>query len=98
MPRVQVTLAPPEASLVHNSMMHGNKDLVTASQRKELGGTHKDHQIQLLAPQRTVQKSDHVSESIVQMLLELWQVQCHDHSPEEPVPVPKHHLSNEPFY
>lgn len=32
MPRVQVALAPPEASLVHNNMMQEeNKDLVTAS-------------------------------------------------------------------
>ena len=34
--------------------------------------THEDHQLQLLAPHRTTQKSNPVSESVVQMLLELW--------------------------
>ena len=34
---------------------------------------HKDHRVQLLAPQKTTQKSDPVSESVAQMLLELWQ-------------------------
>lgn len=37
-------------------------------------GTHKDHQAQVLAPRRTTQKTDPVSESAVQMLLELWQL------------------------
>ena len=40
----------------------------------ELGGTHKDHQVQLLAPHRTTQKSDHMSESIVWMVFELRQL------------------------
>lgn len=31
---------------------------------------HKDHQVPLLAPQRTTQNSDHISEGIGQMLLE----------------------------
>uniref|UniRef100_A0A8B9U121 Regulatory factor X associated protein n=1 Tax=Anas zonorhyncha TaxID=75864 RepID=A0A8B9U121_9AVES len=38
-------------------------------------GTYKDNQVQHLSPQRTTQKSDHVSESLVQMLLELQQAQ-----------------------
>lgn len=42
----------------------------------ELKGIHKDHRV--LAPYRTTQKCDRVSESVVQMLLELQQVQCHD--------------------
>ena len=60
-------------------------------------GIHKGCQVQLLAPHRTTQKSDHKTESAVQMLLELWQVQCHDHCPEEPVSVPDHPLGEEPF-
>lgn len=39
----------------------------------ELEETHKDHQIQDLAPQRTTQNSNHMSESTVQMLLDFWQ-------------------------
>ena len=38
-----------------------------------------------------------MTKSIVQMLLELWQVWCHDHFTEEPVPVTNHPLSEEPF-
>lgn len=33
----------------------------------------------------TTKKSDHMTESIVQMLFELQQAQCHDHCPGEPV-------------
>ena len=37
----------------------------------ELEGTHKDHQVQLLASQRTTQNSNTMSESTVLILLEL---------------------------
>lgn len=39
----------------------------------EFEGTHQNHRVQLLALQRAPQKSHHVPESIVQMLLELCQ-------------------------
>ena len=42
-----------------------------------------------------IKKSDRMSESIVQMLIELWQVRCHDHSPRESVPVPDHSLGED---
>lgn len=38
----------------------------------KLNGTHKVHQVQLLAPHGTTQKLDHMPESGVQILLELW--------------------------
>ena len=38
-----------------------------------------------------------MSESIVQMLLDLWQAQCHDHCPEDLVPVPDHPLVKNVF-
>ncbi|GAB0202878.1 cAMP-dependent protein kinase inhibitor alpha [Grus japonensis] len=38
-----------------------------------------------------------MTESVIQMLLELSQAQCCDHFPREPVPVPDHPLSEEPF-
>jgi len=63
----------------------------------ELDGTLKDHWIQLLALHTTTQKSDHISSSFVQTLLELWQAQCHDRFPGDPVPVPDHPLSEVPF-
>lgn len=44
----------------------------------ELEETHKDHQDQPLAPQRTIQNSNLNSENIVQMFLELQQAQCYD--------------------
>jgi len=37
-----------------------------------LEGTHRDCGVQLRAPHRTTPKSDPMSESIVQTLLELW--------------------------
>lgn len=37
----------------------------------ELEESHEDHQVHILAPRRTTQKSDHVSESVVQTLLKL---------------------------
>ena len=40
----------------------------------ELERTHEDHQVQLLVPHSTNQNSEPVSESTVQMLLELWQL------------------------
>jgi len=36
----------------------------------KLEGTHEDYLVQLLAPCKTIQKSDHISESVVQMLFE----------------------------
>lgn len=50
----------------------------------ELEGTCKDQWVQLLAPHRTVQKSVHMSESVIQSLPELWPVGCHDHCPGQP--------------
>lgn len=44
----------------------------------ELKKNHKDHQDQPLAPQRTIQNSNFISENAVQMLLELQQAQCYD--------------------
>ena len=58
----------------------------------ELEGTRKDHRVQLLAPQRTTQKSNPMPERTVQTLLELQQAWCHDHYPGEPVPVLSHPL------
>ena len=43
----------------------------------KLEETHNDHWVQPLDSQRTTQKSDHRTESIFQMLTELWQTQCH---------------------
>ena len=40
----------------------------------KLEGTHKAHRAQPLAPHRSTQKSDHMTESVVQMLLELQQL------------------------
>ncbi|KAJ7425654.1 hypothetical protein WISP_22672 [Willisornis vidua] len=42
-------------------------------------------------------ESHHVSEHIVQMLLELRQACCCDHFPEDPVPLFSHPLGEEPF-
>ena len=39
----------------------------------ELEGSHKDHQVQHLAPCKTILNSNAMSESVVQMLLEFWQ-------------------------
>jgi len=49
----------------------------------KLEGTNLDHWTQLPTPHRTTQSSDHMSESIIQMLLELHQTLCHDHFPEK---------------
>jgi len=43
----------------------------------KLEGTHKDHQFQFLAPHRTIKKSDHMHENVVQTILELWQLSAH---------------------
>jgi len=61
---------------------------------QKLEETHKDHLVELLASHRVTQKSDYMSESAGQMLLELWQL---DHFPGEAVPEPKHPLGEEPF-
>lgn len=55
-----------------------------------LEGTHKDHGIQPLAVHRNTHKLDPMSVSVVQMVLKVWQAQCPDHCPGEPVPVPDH--------
>lgn len=59
--------------------------------------THKDHWLQVLAPHRTIQNSNQMSESVVQTLLELQQVQRHDHFPGETVPVHNHPFGENPF-
>jgi len=41
-----------------------------------LEGTHKDHSVQTLLPHKTTQKPNPMSEGIVQMLLELWQLRA----------------------
>jgi len=46
-----------------------------------LEGTHEDHQVQLLAAQKTTQKSNHMSKSIVQILPALRLAWCHDYLP-----------------
>lgn len=51
--------------------------------------TNKEHQIQLTALHTITQKSEHVSESIAQILLELQKAWGQDQCPEEPVPVPE---------
>lgn len=45
----------------------------------------------------TPQKSHHIPENVFQMLLELCQAWHCDHFPEEPVPVPRHPLGENPF-
>ena len=54
----------------------------------KLSGFLKDHGVQLLTLQRTTQNSDSISETIVQMLLELPAAYGHDHCPQEYVPCP----------
>ena len=54
--------------------------------------THKDNWVQFLTPHSNTPESDHVSESFVQMLLEFWQAQCHDHCPGKTAPVPQRPL------
>lgn len=50
-------------------------DKHTITEYLELEGTIRIiESVHLLAPQRTTQKSDHMSESIIQVLLELWQL------------------------
>ena len=51
--------------------------------------------VQLLVPQRTMQKLNETSESIFQTLLELWQVWCHDHFPGALVSVTDHPFGEE---
>jgi len=46
----------------------------TITEYPKLDGTHKDHRVQLLPPHRTTQKSNSMSESTVQTLLELQQL------------------------
>ena len=60
-------------------------------------GPNKDQWVQLQAPRRTTQKSDHMFESLVQMHLEFCQARCHDHFPGEPVLMPDHPFCEEPF-
>lgn len=62
----------------------------------ELEGNHQDHGVQLLAPCRTPQESHCVPNSVVQTL-ELCQALSCDPFPEEPAPVPRHTLGEEPF-
>ena len=40
----------------------------------KLKGAHKDHQVQLLAPPGTTEKLNPMSESVIQILLEFWQL------------------------
>lgn len=54
-----------------------------------LDWTHKD-QVQLLAPHRSTQNLNSVSETIVRTLLELQQARCHDHCHGDPAVVPSH--------
>ena len=54
-----------------NAVPHANHRI---TEQPKLEGTHKDHWVQLLAPHRTTQKSNYLSESSVQMLLELQQL------------------------
>uniref|UniRef100_A0A493TGN0 Glutamate receptor interacting protein 1 n=1 Tax=Anas platyrhynchos platyrhynchos TaxID=8840 RepID=A0A493TGN0_ANAPP len=51
----------------------------------ELEGTHKDHQVQLLAPHRSTKNSDHMTKCTVQTLLKLQQAWYRDYVPGEPV-------------
>ena len=46
----------------------GTTDVTRIIEYPELEATHKDHRIQLLVPHRTTQKSDHLSDCIVQTL------------------------------
>lgn len=59
----------------------------------EVKGTHKNHWVQLMVPHRTIKKSDHISESIVQILLKFQWACCYDRFPGEPVPVLNHSLA-----
>lgn len=58
----------------------------------ELEDTNKGHQIQDLAPQRTTQNSNHMSESTVQMLLDFWQLCTVTTALGNHFPVPNHSL------
>ncbi|GAB0184693.1 hypothetical protein GRJ2_000934600 [Grus japonensis] len=62
----------------------------------ELEGTHKDHQSNSWLHTGPAE-SEQMTESIIQTLLELSQARRCDHFPGEPVPVPNHPLSEEPF-
>lgn len=53
-------------------MLHGYFGIIV---RSKLKGTHKDHWAQLLAPGRATQKSDHMTNRVVQVLL---QTRCHE--------------------
>lgn len=59
--------------------------------------THKDYWVLLKGPHRTTQKSNCMSESAVQTLLELLQARCHDHCLGEPVPGSGHPLMKNLF-
>ena len=61
-------------------------------EQPKLEGTYRDNQIQLLASHSTTEKSDPMSESVVQKLLELCQSWGRDHCPGEPVPGLSHPL------
>lgn len=63
----------------------------------ELEDIHKNHEVQLLSLHSTSQKSNHTSENVVQMLLELQQAWCPDHFPGEHVPVPYQPLGEGSF-
>lgn len=58
--------------------------------------TRKDH-LQLLNPHWTTQNSEHITELIVQMLLEPWQLQYCNNCSGESVPVPCHSLMKNIF-
>ncbi|KAJ7420261.1 hypothetical protein BTVI_22170 [Pitangus sulphuratus] len=64
----------------------------------ELEGTHNDHQSPTPSPaQEPPQESHHMPESIIQMLLGLWQAWCCDHFSGEFVPELNHLLGEEPL-
>lgn len=65
----------------------------------ELEGSHKDRQVPWVHQKKNQKKNlpDQVSESIIQMHLELRHARCWDPCPGVPAPVPDHLLSEELF-
>jgi len=62
----------PNSSRIRIQSLNWNPLKHKIIEHPKLEGTYKDYWAQLLAPPRTTQKSDPISESTVQTLLELW--------------------------
>jgi len=67
---ISQTISPPITEVRQGPSVHRITDI----ECPEVEGTHNHHQVQLMAPHRTTQKSNPMTKSIVQTPLEL---QCH---------------------